>query len=150
MKAIKRNHLVAIAVGALLLSGSNLAQAQAGDHKKENKSHSKQKKVKPIKLQGGVGVLSLDTSTVVPQFQFDTSTVVPHIEIDEDHIPRFDTGTATSQWPPLQFPHGASSHHDDEGDDHDDEGDDHDGDDDDGDDQVSGIIPPTPLGIRNG
>ena len=31
MKVVKRNHLVAIAVGALLLSGSNLALAQAGD-----------------------------------------------------------------------------------------------------------------------
>lgn len=87
MKAIKRNRLVAIAVGALLLSGSNLALAQTGDHKKENKSHSKhEKKIKPIKLKGGIGVLSLDTSTVVPKFQFDTSTVVPHIEIDDDDV----------------------------------------------------------------
>lgn len=143
MKAIKRDHLIAIAVGALLLSSSNLALAQAGDHKKENNSHSKhEKKIKPIKL-GGIGVLSLDTSTVVPKFQFDTSTVVPHIEIDEDHIPRFDTSTATSEWPPLQFPNGAGSHHDGHGD-----GDGH-GDDED-DDDVSGIISPTPLGIRKG
>ncbi|MDP1712479.1 MAG: hypothetical protein Q8K86_08485 [Candidatus Nanopelagicaceae bacterium] len=146
MKAIKRNHLVAIAVGAFLLSGSNLALAQAGDHKKENKSHSThEKKVKPIKLKGGVGVLSLDTSTVVPTFQFDTSTVLPHIEIDEDHTPRFDTSTATSQWPPLQFPKAYGSHH---GGDHDD-GDDDD-DDDDEDDDDSGILPSSPLGIRKG
>lgn len=149
MKAIKPNHLVAIAVGALLLSGSNLTLAQAGDHRKEIGSHSKhQKKVKPIKLKNGIGVLILDTSTVVPRFHFDTSTVVPHIEIDEDHIPRFDTSTVTSPWPPLQFPDGASSHHGhvgpDEGkgegkDDGDDEGDDD-----------SGIIPSSLLGIRRG
>lgn len=139
MKAIKRNRLVAIAVGALLLSGSNLAQA--GDHKRD--SHFKhEKKVKLIKIKGGVGVLSLDTSTVVPQFTFDTSTVVPHVEIDEDHIPRFDTSTATSQWPPLQFPHGVGSHHGDEGDD--------DGDDDGDDEDDSGVFSSSPLGIREG
>lgn len=143
MKALKRNHLIAITVGALLLTGSNLALAQAGDHKKENKSHGKhEKKVKPIRLQGGIGVLSLDTSTAVPKFEFDTSTVVAHIEIDEDHLPRFDTGTATS--PPLQFPDGASSHHD--GDD-DEQGDDDEGDDND---QESGVTPSSPPGVREG
>ncbi|MDP1720489.1 MAG: hypothetical protein Q8L08_05785 [Candidatus Nanopelagicaceae bacterium] len=140
MQAIKRNYLVAIAVGVLLLSGSNLGLAQAGDHKKEN-SHSKHaKKVEPIKIKGGVGVLSLDTSTVVPTFQFDTSTVAPHIEIDADHTPRFDTSTATSPWPPLQFPDGVGSHHD--------HGDDDQGDDDEDDDDDSGTIPSSLLGIQ--
>lgn len=91
-----------------------------------------------------MGVLSLDTSTVIPKFTFDTSTVVPHVEIDEDHIPRFDTSTATSQWPPLHFPNGFDSHHGDDGDDED--GDDED--DDDGND--SGIFSSSPLGIRKG
>lgn len=143
MKAPQRNHLVAITVGALLLTGSNLALAQAGDHKKEGKSHAKhEKKVKAIKIHGGFGVLSLDTSTVVPRFEFDTSTAVPHIEIDEDHNPHFDTSTATS--PPLQFPDDLRSHQ--SGDD-DEEGDDDQGDDDD---QASGMNPSSPLGVREG
>ena len=145
MKAINRNHLVAIAVGALLLSGSNLALVQADDHKKEDSRSKHGKKVEPIKIKGGVGVLILNTSTVVPTFQFDTSTVVPHIEIDADHhTPRFDTSTATSPWPPLQFPAGAGSHHADDGDD-----DGADDGDDEGDDD-SGIISSSPLGVREG
>ena len=143
MKSIKRNHLIAIAVGALLLSNSNLALAQGGDQKRANKSGSKhEQKIKPIKLKDGIGVLSLDTSTVVPKFQFDTSTVVPHVEFDEDHHPRFDTSTVTSPWPPLQFPNGFGSHHGDDGDDED-------GDDDDDDDD-SEIFASSPLGIRKG
>ncbi|HUW87140.1 MAG TPA: hypothetical protein VMW30_02000 [Candidatus Paceibacterota bacterium] len=145
MKALNRNHLAAIAVGALLLSGSNLALAQADNHKKENSHPKHAKKVEPIKIKGGVGVLILDTSTVVPTFQFDTSTVVPRIEIDADHTPRFDTSTATSPWPPLQFPAETSSHHGDDGDDGDDEGDEGDEGDDD-----SGIVSSSPLGIREG
>lgn len=139
---MNRKHLVAIAIGALVLSNSNLALAQAGSHEKERKSHRKSEKVEPIKLKHGSGVLSLDTSTVVPKFQFDTSTVTPHIEIDEDHLPRFDTSTATSSWDDSQ--ESEEQNGDDEvGDHHGDiQGDDHS-------DLVSGIIPPSPLGTHH-
>lgn len=145
MKSIRRNHLVAVAVGALLISGSNLALAQAGDHQNEKKSHSNnvhgndrdngvgKEKVKPIKLKEGSGILKLDTSTVVPQFTFDTSTVTPHIEIGEDHIPRFDTGTATSHWTHSEGSSDQNKSQKKSNDNHDE-------------DQILG----TPLGIRKG
>ena len=147
---MKRNHLVAIAVGALILSSSNIGLAQAGSHKQEKKSHSKQEKVGPIKLKDGSGVLKLDTSTAVPRFQFDTSTVTAHIDIDENETPRFDTSTATSQGEDSENSQdqksqdenqdGQGKHQGKQGN-HDGQGDQND--------SFSGTFPASPLGTRN-
>ena len=65
--AMNKNHLVAIAVGALILSTSNLAAAQADSHNQGNNSHSKHEKTNPIKLNKGSDALKFDTSTATAQ-----------------------------------------------------------------------------------
>ena len=147
-KAMKRNHLIAIAVGALILSSSNIGLAQAGSHKEEKKSHSKQ--AKPIKVKHESEVRIFDTSTVIPISHFDTSTAGSQIDIDEEDgdMPRFDTTTATSHGEDSddQGEHGDHGEHGEHG-----EHGDHDDQDDQGDhdDSFSGSLPASPLGTRN-
>ncbi len=61
---MKRTHLIAIAIGALLLSSSTIGVAQAGSHKEAKKSHSKEEKGKAIKLKNRSEIQFFDTSTV--------------------------------------------------------------------------------------
>lgn len=137
---MNRNHLIAIAVGTLILSSSNIGVAQAGPHKGEKKSHSKQ--VKPIKLRNGSEVRIFDTSTVIPRSHFNTSTVTSQVDIDDEdgNMPRFDTSTATSHGgdsDDSQGEQGKEGKHEKQGD----QGDD--------DDSFTGTLPASPLGTRN-
>ena len=95
---MKRTHLIAIAVGALLLSSSTIGLAQAGSHKEAKSSHSKEEKGKAIKLKNRSEIHFFDTSTVIPHPHFDTSTVTSPVDIEEEdgNMPRFDTSTVIS------------------------------------------------------
>lgn len=94
---MERTRLVAVVIGALLLSGTNAAIADGNSHEKVKLGHASGQKVRPISLPGRTGVLTIDTSTAVPKFAFDTSTVTSYIDLDDHGQIQFDTSTVTSQ-----------------------------------------------------
>ncbi len=83
---MNKRHLAVAVVAALALSSSTIAAAEGGSHRRMG-NYDHITSVAPIALGNTGGLLTIDTSTVVPRFHFDTTTVTPHID--------FDTSTAT-------------------------------------------------------
>jgi hypothetical protein len=93
---MNKRHLAVAVIAALALSSSTIASAEGGSHRKIG-LHKHMSSVPAIALGNRQGVLTIDTSTVVPHFLFDTTTVTPHIDFETSTAtPHFDFETSTA------------------------------------------------------
>lgn len=86
---MNKRHLAVAVVAVLALSSSTIASAEGGSHRRMSEFEHITV-VAPIGLGNSPIILTIDTSTAEPHFQFDTNTAIAHVD--------FDTVTATAQF----------------------------------------------------
>ena len=93
---MNKRHLAVAVVAVLAMSSSTIASAEGGSHRIMGE-YDHIGSIPPIALSNAGGLLTIDTSTVVPSFHFDTTTVTPPIDSETSTVtPPIDSETSTA------------------------------------------------------